>query len=321
MAPLIYPAGDERSTFYLGLATWGMDEVLANNMITLDTAIGAGSATHINGAVISNPNFVNSASVTFSVIGSNVSATASGSGSSVWSALTGDLTETQVIPFDGPTIGIADTGISRIGAASLAIGNGTSGSFTGSLKLNSITYVSSAPSQSSIAILSPSTNDGQIIIRNDGTLGGFDNLSNDRIIRAEGNFEITRNLDLNLATSTWNRDDVTIQGQIIEWGHSGFQIYVVPPGANPAVPEECCAWYDVGAGPREEHFVTTYFDPGAPVIFSDNAYCDGLLKLASTTPVSWSSTTNAASTNDTGISRDAAGVLDIGNGTQGSMTG
>jgi hypothetical protein len=139
----IYPGGDEQQTLNLGLATWGMDEVLAQNMILIDAfAAGPfGSAVRINGAVISNPNFVNSATVTFSVVGSNVSATAA-AGSSAWANLTGDLTETQVIPWDGPTPGTPDSGISRLGPASLAIGNGTTGDHTGTLKLTNITMSS-----------------------------------------------------------------------------------------------------------------------------------------------------------------------------------
>jgi len=59
-----------------------------------------------------------------------------------WSALLGDLTETQVIPFDGPTPGTADSGISRLAAASLAIGNGTAGDYSGSLKLTHLVFPS-----------------------------------------------------------------------------------------------------------------------------------------------------------------------------------
>jgi len=55
-----------------------------------------------------------------------------------WASLTGDLTETQVIPFDGGTLGTPDSGISRIAAAGLAIGNGSAGDYSGSLKLNSL---------------------------------------------------------------------------------------------------------------------------------------------------------------------------------------
>jgi hypothetical protein len=51
-----------------------------------------------------------------------------------WSALTGTLANGTVIPY-------SDSGISRLGAASLAIGNGTNGDFTGSLKLTTLTCV------------------------------------------------------------------------------------------------------------------------------------------------------------------------------------
>lgn len=42
----------------------------------------------------------------------------------------------------GTSFGSADTGVSRLGAGSIAVGNGTVGDFTGSLKLNSVTEAS-----------------------------------------------------------------------------------------------------------------------------------------------------------------------------------
>lgn len=42
---LIYPGGDAQVTPNLGLATWGMDEVLAENMILIDAAAGGGTGT------------------------------------------------------------------------------------------------------------------------------------------------------------------------------------------------------------------------------------------------------------------------------------
>jgi hypothetical protein len=59
------------------------------------------------------------------------------SGSSAWSALTGAMTYTQVAPWYNATSTV-DSGISRLGAASLAIGNGTAGDFTGTLKLTEV---------------------------------------------------------------------------------------------------------------------------------------------------------------------------------------
>lgn len=57
-----------------------------------------------------------------------------GTGGGTWASLTGDLTISQVLPWDGPTPGTPDTGISRIGAATLAVGNGTAGDYSGVLK-------------------------------------------------------------------------------------------------------------------------------------------------------------------------------------------
>lgn len=56
----IYPGGDAQVTPNIGLATYGMDEVLAENMIIIDAAIGSGGSTvEVNGVSISNPNFNN----------------------------------------------------------------------------------------------------------------------------------------------------------------------------------------------------------------------------------------------------------------------
>jgi hypothetical protein len=56
-----------------------------------------------------------------------------------WASLTGDLTETQLISFDGVTPGTPDTLISRSGAGIIALGTtGSAGDYTGSLKLTGI---------------------------------------------------------------------------------------------------------------------------------------------------------------------------------------
>jgi hypothetical protein len=56
------------------------------------------------------------------------------SGSLAWSALTGDLTETQVIPWDGPIVGTSDTSLSRISTGLIGVGIGVQGSFAGGLQ-------------------------------------------------------------------------------------------------------------------------------------------------------------------------------------------
>src|ERR1035437_447067 len=196
----------------LGLELKGMDEVLADDMIILDAFAGTAQSIQINGSVIPLTKFIDSATVTFTVAGNNVSAHAAagvdvngapiaapnfnnlapaappggtnvlwqvlgGSISayvvipaagvfpvtkaaiasnwlnsydavtglftasqpnytditgtppaSAWSALTGTLSNGQVIPY-------GDTGISRLGAGSLAIGNGAASDASGSLSL------------------------------------------------------------------------------------------------------------------------------------------------------------------------------------------
>src|ERR1035437_7743649 len=58
--------------------------------------------------------------------------------SGVYTDLTGKPSIPPVIPVSPLQVGASDTGISRLGAASLAIGNGTAGDFSGSLKLTGV---------------------------------------------------------------------------------------------------------------------------------------------------------------------------------------
>jgi hypothetical protein len=55
-----------------------------------------------------------------------------------WAALTGDLTEDQVIPWDGGTPGTPDTGLSRSFAAEVSVGAGTHGDISGTLSATNI---------------------------------------------------------------------------------------------------------------------------------------------------------------------------------------
>ena len=128
-----YPSSE---TPNLQLSTRDVPSQLANNFVILDNGV-----LKVNGTVVPTPaNFINTPSVTFTADASgNVSAISVSS--SVWANLTGDLTETQVVPWDGPTVGTKDTGISRIGVASIAIGNGIAGDFSGNLKLTGINNV------------------------------------------------------------------------------------------------------------------------------------------------------------------------------------
>ena len=124
----IYPAGDAQYSTNLGLALWGADEVVVENFLLIDAAIGSGSSVQINGAVIPNVNFVNSATVTFSVVGSNVSATAASGGTPGGS--TGDIQFNNGGVFGGSAATV--TAIGAISALTLALQT-TQGGYPGAL--------------------------------------------------------------------------------------------------------------------------------------------------------------------------------------------
>jgi hypothetical protein len=100
MAPLIYPSGDAQETVNLGLATWGMDETVAQNFILIDAfAAGPfGATVKINGTAFAALNFNNTTpaapggdtNVTFQVDAfGNVSGYApTGVASVAWSSIT-----------------------------------------------------------------------------------------------------------------------------------------------------------------------------------------------------------------------------------------
>lgn len=70
-------------TPFLGLSLIGMDEVVAQDFILIDAfAEAAGASIEVNGSVVNSPNFTDSATVTFTVVGSNISLTAAGGGGS-----------------------------------------------------------------------------------------------------------------------------------------------------------------------------------------------------------------------------------------------
>ena len=55
-----------------------------------------------------------------------------------WATLTGDLTEGQAIPFDGPTVGTPDTTIFRVLPGVIGLGTGGTGATGGSLELTNL---------------------------------------------------------------------------------------------------------------------------------------------------------------------------------------
>lgn len=146
----IFPAGDGQYSQNLGLALWGADEVVIENFLLIDAAFGSvGGSVNVNGVAVPAPaNFINSATVTFSVVGSNISLTASGSSGTFpvtfpavahewlnsYSSVTGLFTATQPSAADLSN-GTDGTGAVVLASAISGFGDGTvtSVSFTGGL--------------------------------------------------------------------------------------------------------------------------------------------------------------------------------------------
>jgi hypothetical protein len=177
-------------------------------------------------------------------------------GTSAWSSLTGTLSNGQVIPY-------ADAGISRLGAASLALGNGTAGDFTGNLKLKSATFQGQTAGQPAI------------------TVYGSDSC-------------------MYIGTNSYNDAGI--------WFNS------------PSTPTEP-AQAAFGGGSTY-----TVFNAVTDLYFEINAntrlyVSDTGAGLGSGVPLKWASTTSANGTPDSGISRLSAASLALGNGTAGDATG
>jgi hypothetical protein len=232
----IWPGGDHQYSNNLGLSLWGADPVVIENFLTIDTAFVALTTNiDINGVAVPNPNFVNSASVTFSVVGSNVHATAAGGGSGAWASLTGDLTETQVIPWDGSTPGTKDSGISRLGAASLAIGNGTAGDTSGQLNLTTLGFAdgTKAVTSTEFANYTFYVSSGTVYAKN-GTTGAIDFSNTDAAVVINDCLAqiATTGGTLYFKNGTYNFNSATVETLGTYSGNNFYWCVGIPPTSS-----------------------------------------------------------------------------------------
>jgi hypothetical protein len=240
-------------------------------------------------------------------------------GNGSWAALTGDLTETQVIPWDGPTVGTKDTGISRLGAASLAIGNGTAGDFSGSLKLNSVLITDTAANtdltvQNTTAATSSTTNaspllelaanywTGSASAADTWTIGS--SLSAGTNGASILNFEhsgtsgvVGFNLGNNNSNYIWgwiSSGIPTISNAFLQFGYNGATLNLQGPAPGLTIQIN---------GINGFNFYSNLWNAGNGNIYG------------------WSANVQANNTADTGLSRISAGIVGVGTGAQGSIAG
>ena len=53
----LFPYPNQRYSSQIGLALYGMDEILAENMLLIDGAFASGGTVNVNGSLVINPNF------------------------------------------------------------------------------------------------------------------------------------------------------------------------------------------------------------------------------------------------------------------------
>jgi hypothetical protein len=310
---LIYPGGDAQVTPNLGLATFGMDEVLAENMILLDAAIGSGSSSvKVNSVTISNPNFNNTTpaapggntNVKFQVDGSgNVSAYAANGGGTPGGS-NGDVQYNNSGVFGGSVAtitaaGALTLGTSPAGVPTLYVANGATelGTTVGSL------YTPLEAKLTVIADSSVLTLPIEVHSVNAQSLDCYVH-SSQQFQGAVLNFFRTRGTQ---AAPTDVLDGDTI----------GFHSYGSGVTFNGTATLTCIA---------EENFGPS--NSGGSLLFevtpigtnasSQFLTLNGLYSVANfQVPVTFSTT----QTPDAGISRIGAASLAIGNGTAGSFTG
>jgi hypothetical protein len=208
-----------------------------------------------------------------------------GGGSAAWSALTGDLTETQVIPWDGGTVGTPDTGISRLGPAFLAIGNGLAGDFTGTLRLKVLSIETAGVGVETLSL--------------DAVTG---------LMQTSGGLEVGGALSSSGAFQSVGLASVGTTA--IAAGATGGQLILQPSGGNAS----SVGW--------EENGVALRGALGFAAASSTLIYQSGVKTLTGTTVFGIGSTGNLLiGGTDTGVSRLAAASLAIGNGTAGNTSG
>ena len=227
------------------------------------------------------------------------------SSTETWAALTGAMTATQVAPWYNATSTI-DSGISRLGAASLAIGNGTAGDVSGQLTAHGAT-LGDITTPYSVATLI--VNQGTAVSANYGMeIHGTQDYSGVGLV---GFFTGTNAFPV---TYIHNDGGIYTAAEIIASGHynhSGSYIDILPPSSDEA---NIGIWADVGTAFQSR--TNTPGDINASFLSSAGNH---VLTIGDLGGLSWGTSTQAAQ--DTGLSRLGAASLAIGNGTAGDSSG
>jgi len=204
-----------------------------------------------------------------------------------WASLSGDLTETQVIPFDGGTPGTKDTIISRSAPGTVAIGTtGSAGDYSGSLTLQSENIIGTGTS----------TTNGMLVLSNPtataiGTLQQIKATSSTSILIFAENYYYNGSSLVRTDTSKGG-----VRFQMNAASTNSGNVYTSTIGDTSGNDNVAIQQQLNGSAKAVTQFI-------APIIST------GVLGF------------DSGSAADTGISRTATGVLAVGNGSNGDASG
>ena len=285
--PAYYSQTSDPTTPNLGLALKAMDPIVAENFVIIDTAYGSGSSIEVNGVVVPAPaNFINSASVTLSVLGSNISLTSAGGGTPGGSS--GDIQYNNSGVFGGSAATITSGGSITIPDGQEV--NDPLGNFLG-FATTGITLEDTA---------------GNTISLNVGSVHLIPSI---HITDSTGDTIILTN---NLITIRDSAGDIITLGA----GVAQFSVALTELEA-----------ISVNSISNSGAYDDSTTSPGTSGQVLSSTVTGTLWISASSLSVAWSSLTGHLSSGqvipyaDTGISRLAAGVLAIGDGANGDLSG
>jgi hypothetical protein len=208
--------------------------------------------------------------------------------------------------------GTADSGISRIGAASLAIGNGTAGDITGSLTLNTLIAQGAVrtPAVTGLA----------------NTFGAFQFQASNQFTSYSTTLPVLTLAPLSASTGNILTYLNAVAGSAIGGVDKAGNLLI--GGTDTGLSRLGAGFVGVGNGTAGDwtgnlRMARTYISRANATTYDFvlDAANFPAISISNAFSFAWSSTTNANAAADTNLSRISTGVIGVGTGAQGSIAG
>jgi hypothetical protein len=213
-----------------------------------------------------------------------------------WSSSAGNLNQ---------AVGGVDSGISRLGAASLAVGNGTAGDFSGALTLGTLSQTNPTAATSSTTNTSPSHIFSATYWTGSASAADTWTVSSSLAAGTNGNSVLTFAHAGSTGGATVNAPAFGVTNSLAG----------LPPAGSPS------GLYNAGGAPMTFNNGGTYSLLVADAVRGSVAgFIANALNLPSGGVFGFSGGSTSVNTHDTGISRLGVAALALGNGTSGDFS-